>query len=66
MPDSAPPPGSNGSPASVWTMPLLLSAATVVGLVAALLGDGVWDALSWVGLALPVAAIATHVIRAGR
>jgi hypothetical protein len=47
-------------------MPLLLSAATTVGLVAALVGDGVWDALSWVALALPVAAIAIHVRRAWR
>jgi hypothetical protein len=47
-------------------MPLLLSGATIVGLVAALVGDGGWDVLSWVGLALPIVAIAIHVGRARR
>jgi cyanate permease len=42
---------------STFAMPALLGAATVIGLVAALTGDGWRDALGWIGLAAPVAAI---------
>lgn len=38
-----------------WALPLLTGAVTMVGLVAALIGDGVWDVLSAVALALPSA-----------
>ena len=30
----------------VWTAPILLGVLTIVGLISALVGDGVWDALS--------------------
>jgi len=43
---------------SSWALPLLIAAASIVGLVAALTGDGWRDALSWAGLAVPVAATA--------
>lgn len=39
-------------------VPALLAASSVVGLLSALFGDGVWDALSWATLGLPLAAIA--------
>jgi len=39
----------------VWTAPVLLGVLTGVGLVSALLGDGVWDALSAVSLGVVVA-----------
>lgn len=38
----------------VFRWPLLLGVVTVIGLVSALLADGVWDALSWALLALPL------------
>jgi len=38
----------------IFGVPLLLAIATLVGLVSALLEDGIWDALSWVTLALPM------------
>jgi hypothetical protein len=38
----------------VWRWPLWIGIASLVGLVSALLGDGIWDLLSWVTLALPV------------
>lgn len=41
---------------TVWTWPLVLGALTLVGLLAALLGDGAWDAVSWLALGAPVAA----------
>jgi hypothetical protein len=31
----------------VFAIPILLGISSVVGLLAALLGDDVWDALSW-------------------
>ncbi|HJU04233.1 MAG TPA: hypothetical protein VJ692_03710 [Nitrospiraceae bacterium] len=47
-------------------MPILLSFLSAVGLVSALLGDGIWDALSWVALATPPAAIAWALYRPAR
>jgi len=38
----------------IFGVPLLLAIVTVIGLVSALLEDGIWDALSWVALALPM------------
>ncbi len=41
----------------VWRWPLLLAALTVFGLFAALLGQhGTWLWISWVALAVPLAA----------
>jgi len=41
----------------VFGVPLVLAVLSAVGLVSALLGDGVWDALSWLALGLPVLLI---------
>ena len=38
----------------LWTWPFVLGVLTTIGLMSALLGDGVWDALSWVTLGVPV------------
>lgn len=38
----------------VFGMPCLIALLGAAGLFAALLGDGPWDVLAWVGLALPV------------
>ncbi len=40
---------------TTWRMPLLLAGLTVAGLLAGLLGDDGFDALSWLGLGVPVA-----------
>ncbi|BBP80889.1 MULTISPECIES: hypothetical protein [unclassified Pseudomonas] len=37
----------------IFAVPALLAALTATGLVGALLGDGIWDALAWVGLGIP-------------
>ena len=42
----------------IWTAPIVLGVLTVVGLLSALLGDGVWDYLSAVALGIPVLACA--------
>ena len=42
--------------ARVWRMPIVLGLLSAIGLIAALLADGAGDVLSWVALAIPVAA----------
>lgn len=41
----------------VWDVPTLLGLLTVFGLLAALLGIGVWHWLAWLALAIPVLVI---------
>jgi len=50
----------------IWGAPLLLAVLTVVGLIAALLGDGVWDLVSALALGAPVAAGAWYSLRRPR
>lgn len=38
----------------IWGMPILVGISSALGLLAALLGDGLWDVLSWVFLGIPV------------
>lgn len=45
----------------VFGIPMLLAALSAFGLISALLGDGVWDVLSWITLAVSVAVIVRHV-----
>lgn len=40
----------------LWGAPIALGISTCIGLVAALLGDGAWDAVSAVTLGAPVVA----------
>lgn len=44
----------------VFAVPVLLALASAAGLVSALLGDGLWDGLSWLGLGVVVAAALWH------
>lgn len=37
----------------VFCVPLAIALVTGAGLFAALLGDGAWDVLSWIGLGIP-------------
>lgn len=48
----------------VWTVPVILAIASATGLIAALLADGWADALSWVGLGLPVVVACVYALRA--
>lgn len=47
---------------AIFGMPILLGIASLAGLVVGLLGDGMIDLLSWLGLGIPVAAIAWALI----
>jgi hypothetical protein len=38
----------------IFAAPMVVGALSIVGLVAALIGDGWWDVLSWLTLTVPV------------
>jgi hypothetical protein len=43
---------------AVWRWPVVLALLTALGLVSALLGDGAWDAASWIALGIPTSVCA--------
>ncbi|OZI55209.1 hypothetical protein [Bordetella genomosp. 5] len=45
------------SAGDVFRLPFWLGVASVVGLVSALLGDGVWDGVSWLAIFAPIGAV---------
>lgn len=47
----------------VFAMPILLGVLSAIGLVVALLGDDIWDAVGWIGLSVPVLVIAYYMMR---
>lgn len=47
----------------VFRWPLLIGVASSAGLVSALLADGVWDAVSWALLSLPLLVGLWHACR---
>lgn len=51
----------NRRPMRIFAVPALLFAVSLAGLIAALVGDGPWDAAGWLGLGAPVAATAWAV-----
>jgi uncharacterized iron-regulated membrane protein len=48
---------------AAWRMPLLLACLTLIGLVSALLEDGVWDWLSWLMLGVVVTVLGLKTLR---
>lgn len=42
----------------IFAVPLVLGLVSTIGLVAALVGDDVWDAIGWIGLGIPLAVAA--------
>lgn len=50
----------------LWGMPLLLGVLTTIGLVSALLGDGIWDAVSAFTLGAPVVVGIWHSLKGWR
>ncbi|WP_279349417.1 hypothetical protein [Erythrobacter litoralis] len=49
--------------ARVFAMPLVLLAATLVGLVLGLTGDGLRDVAAWILVGLPLALLALFLFR---
>jgi len=41
----------------IFLVPAVLGFATTVGLIAALVGDGMWDIASWLTLSIPIAVM---------
>ncbi|MET0859133.1 MAG: hypothetical protein ABWY27_20465 [Telluria sp.] len=48
---------------ALWGAPLLLGILTALGLVSALLGDGIWDTVSALALGAPVLVGAWFALR---
>ncbi len=40
--------------AQIFAIPALIAVLAGIGLISALVGDGVWDGMSWVLLSLPI------------
>lgn len=38
----------------IFAIPMLLGVLSVIGLVSALVGDGMWDGVSWTTLGTPI------------
>ncbi|WP_162838889.1 hypothetical protein [Pseudomonas sp. TTU2014-080ASC] len=38
---------------STFALPMLIGLLSAIGLISALLGDGGWDAVAWLGLGIP-------------
>lgn len=49
----------------IFAVPGAIAALSLFGLVAALIGDGPWDAAGWLGLTAPLAALAWAMRRRG-
>lgn len=47
----------------LWGAPIALAIVSAIGLLAALVGDGFYDAVSWLGLGLPVAVSLWYGLR---
>jgi hypothetical protein len=50
----------------IFTAPAIIALIVAGGLVSALLGDGVWDGISWAALAIPLAVIGFFSFRRSR
>jgi hypothetical protein len=42
----------------MFAWPVAIALASLIGLISALAGDGIEDVVAWIGLTLPVAAVA--------
>ena len=47
----------------VWRVPVALAILTIFGPLAALLGTGVWHALSWLAMSVPIIVCAMKLWR---
>lgn len=47
----------------IWGMPILLGLLSGVGLISALLEDGMWDMVSWLALGIPTALMCWYWFR---
>jgi hypothetical protein len=57
------PPARRRAAMRVFAIPALLAILMAGGLIAGLLGDGIWDATSWIALAVPLALIVWRTLK---
>ena len=50
----------------IFLFPAIIALVVAFGLVSALLGDGIWDAASWIALAFPLVVVAFFLCRKAR
>ncbi len=50
----------------IFVIPLVLGVLSTVGLVSALVGDGVWDGVSWLTLGIPILLCAYFLLKPRR
>jgi membrane protein implicated in regulation of membrane protease activity len=48
---------------AIFFLPGIIAAVSCAGLVSALIGDGVWDGLSWLTLSAPIAIVLWFAFR---
>lgn len=51
------------SPIQMWGAPVILGSLSMVGLLAALLADGLGDVVSWLTLMAPVTVVAWYSLK---
>jgi len=54
---------ARNSISQVFAWPLVLAIASLIGLLSALIGDAVWDGVSWAMLGAPVLVMAWYGFR---
>ena len=47
----------------IFAVPAILAVLTIFGLTSGILGDGIWDAISWIALGIPIAVVVFHLCR---
>lgn len=50
----------------IFAIPLVLGALSCVGLMSALIGDGIWDGVSWLTLGIPILLCAYFLLKPRR
>jgi hypothetical protein len=50
----------------IFWFPAIIALVVAFGLVSALLGDGIWNAASWIALAFPLVVVAFFLCRKAR
>jgi hypothetical protein len=49
---------TKSSTRKIYALPTVITGVSGVGLVFALLGDGIWDVMSWLAVGLPLGVVA--------
>lgn len=47
----------------IWSKPILLFVVTIIGLLLAIIGTGIWHVLSWIALIIPIYVMVSYGAR---